>query len=171
MALIPNELKTIWQDITDDFNADLGYRCALVFAAGHRETTQVSTIQDGRMPRTILPYGGRAHGFLHAGHGIMSETTEDPDAHIQKDESKKIIVARIYNITRDVDRLGIRVTEGKSVFELITNKRYMPDLVRASKIELFIDLEEAHLEAKNIREPIAYGLGVLHQCRSFWEEI
>jgi hypothetical protein len=175
MALVPDNLKTEWRDRAYELTADLGYTCRLVFEGGHRlrdDPGLAGHENNGGMPIVVMPFGGRTHGFQNPGHDTMAESVTDANTQrITALENTKDIVARVYQDTKSLDRFQIRVSENTTVYEVITDKKYMPDLERAKHIILYYGLEEREIKAKLIYGPAPYGLGAAVQCTSLWEEI
>lgn len=171
MTLIPQGLLDNWKTAVDDLLIDLGSDVELVFESGLTQTTTTTVDQDGLKSRVIMPFGGRGRGFSVPGNPTLAETTDNNTQHIQVNEIKKIINARIYHVPKDLERFNIHVSHNTNVYEIVTNKKYLPELIRADYAILFKNLIEKRIKVKLIKSPTVYGLGGPHHCRSFWQEV
>lgn len=167
MVKIPDSVKSAWREFADDFNTDLGHTCRLIFDTGLTTDSSISTDDNGIKPRISLPLGGRAHGFSIPGHDLVEPPS---DNHLKVVQNHKDITIRVYHLPRDNERYGINISKNETLYELVTNKKYIPDLIRADHIILYYgEQDERSIKVKSITDPIPYGMGDLHQCRSFWK--
>lgn len=168
MSLIPSEIKNEWKRVAQLLNSKdggLGVRCKLIFSAGVQIDATVPEDNEGNKPRTILSYGGRSPARTNTGFGFSNEESNG----LKEQIVEKIIEGRVYSITKPFERFSMGIQDDRSVFQLITEKKHMPDLIGCKEAIFNIDLPDKRLRVKLLRPPVPYGLGQSVQCKSLWE--
>jgi hypothetical protein len=163
--LVPDEVKKLWKESAEAFNEELSVPCLFIFDSSFGPAN-ISEDNVGNKPQTTLTFGGKSNV-----HNSSYDISNNAEELIKKGEVSKAFLARVYSNPKDIDRYDIHVSEGKTAYELVTDKRYIPDILRCREIRIYTNVQEDQIRAKLIRTPAMYGLGEAVNCITFWESI
>lgn len=167
MSLVPSNTRKQWRDAVDQLNTDLGTTVRLYFTSGFSSSSDVVS-DNGNKPKVNLSFGGKENAFHSTGNDLINNTGEGSDGIIGSEVTKDI-VCRVYPLNRkDYELFNIKTQDNMSVYKVITNKKYLPDILRAKYIVLHYNVvNEQFIKTTLISPPVVYGLGEAHQCRFF----
>lgn len=170
MSLIPNEVKTAWKEAAQLLNSPsggVGIYCTLTFEADVRPSNTLAVDTASNKPRFYPPAGGMSRPSQIPGY---SESSVNPASGFYQAEINKTIEGRIYGghseYMKDFNLLGT-VQTSDSIWKFVCDKKYIPDLMRAS-YATFYPGSTKEFKSKLLRPPQSYGLGQDVNCISYW---
>ena len=169
MTYVPDSIKDSWKQISQallESDGGVGSKCKLFFQNEIIASSEKG-FQDivSSKPRFMPSYGGITTPNSMPGY---EDSAFASATGFYQGEQFKIIYGKIYGNPKDFDNT-IFAQGSVNVWKLVCDKKYIPDIMRASYAVFYADSDK-EFKTKLSKPPITYGLGADVNAMSYWAD-